>query len=463
MPDQSADLGRAVTACRMCGSGDLERYLDLGYTPPADQFRRADQLDEPSVHFPLRVVACVACGLSQLDYVVRPEILYQDEYPYEASTTRAGRLHFRAFAAHVAKRFGFGERDLAVDIGSNVGELLAGFRKEGVRVVGIDPAANIAAIANERGIPTIADFFGEQSVGEVLREHGQASVVTGTNVFAHVDDLDAFMASVQALLAPGGVFIFEVPYFGNLLRDLEYDTIYHEHLSYVSVRPLIGFFARFGMRIFDIREQDIHGGSFRIFVDRGEHGPATNALSRFLSRERTEGVHDPARLRQFAADVSANRAQLADLLFGLRRRGYRVAGVSAPAKGMTLLNYCHVGTDTLEFVTEKSRLKIGRYTPGAHIPVVADDALLANMPDYALLLAWNFADEIMGNLSEYQAAGGQFILPIPSPRIAGQTRVASLPLARTRHGVRQQRGVEQEAGEKRRGPGSADPDEKVAA
>jgi SAM-dependent methyltransferase len=384
----------------MCGSSDLERYLDLGHTPPADQFRRADQLDEPSVHFPLRVVACTACGLSQLDYVVRPEILYQDEYPYEASTTRAGRLHFRAFAAHVAKRFGFGEHDLAVDIGSNVGELLAGFRKEGMRVAGIDPAANIAAIANERGIPTIADFFGAHSVENVLVDHGQASVITGTNVFAHVDDLDAFMASVQTLLAPNGVFIFEVPYFGNLLRDLEYDTIYHEHLSYVSVRPLVGFFARFGMRIFDIREQDIHGGSFRIFVDRGEHGPATDALGKFLERERTEGVHDPARLRQFAADVRANRAQLADLLFGLRRRGYRVAGVSAPAKGMTLLNYCHIGSDTLEFVTEKSRLKIGRYTPGAHIPVVADEALLANMPDYALLLAWNFADEIMGNLSE---------------------------------------------------------------
>ncbi len=462
MPDQTADLGRVVTSCRMCGSGDLELYLDLGHTPPADQFRRADQLDQPSVHFPLRVVACMTCGLSQLDYVVRPEILYQDEYPYEASTTRAGRLHFRAFAAHVAKRFGFGERDLAVDIGSNVGELLAGFRKEGMRVAGIDPAANIAAIANERGIPTIADFFGAPSVGKVLDEHGQASVITGTNVIAHVDDLGALMTSVQALLAPGGVFIFEVPYFGNLLRDLEYDTIYHEHLSYVSVRPLISFFARFGMRIFDIREQDIHGGSFRIFVDRGEHGPATDALRQFLAREQTERVHDPARLRQFAADVSANRAQLADLLFGLRRRGYRVAGVSAPAKGMTLLNYCHIGRDTLEFVTEKSRLKIGRYTPGAHIPVVADDALLANMPDYALLFAWNFADEIIGNLSEYRAAGGQFILPIPSPRIVGQNRVAS-PLSRTRGGVGRAPDVEQEADEQRLGPGTAGADEKVAA
>lgn len=415
-------LGRNVTACRMCGSGDLERYLDLGHTPPADQFRRADQLAEPSVHFPLRVVLCMSCGLSQLDYAVRPEILYQDEYPYEASTTRAGRLHFRGFAANVARRFGFGERDLAVDIGSNVGELLDGFRKEGLRVAGIDPAANIAAIAEQRGIPTVADFFGDRSVGTVTRAHGLASVITGTNVFAHVDDLNAFMTSVDALLAPDGVFIFEVPYFGNLLRDLEYDTIYHEHLSYISVQPLAAFFRRFGMRVFDIQEQDIHGGSFRIFVDRGEHPVAPDVIPGFIERERIEGARDPARLSQFADDVRENRDRLHAMLHDLRAKGARIAGVSAPAKGMTLLNYCHVGPEILEFVTEKSALKIGRYTPGAHIPVVADDALLANMPDYALLLAWNFADEIMQNLREYHDAGGQFIIPIPAPRIAGVSK-----------------------------------------
>jgi SAM-dependent methyltransferase len=411
-------LGRRVTSCRMCGSGDLEPYLDLGHMPPADQFRRADQLAQPSMHFPLRVVGCTSCGLSQLDYVVRPEILYQDDYPYEASTTRAGRLHFRSFAATVAKRFAFTERDLAIDIGSNVGELLAGFKKEGLRVAGIDPAANIAAIAEERGIPTIADFFGPASVNAILHRHGQASVVTGTNVFAHVDDLNAFMASVNALLAPEGVLILEVPYFGNLLRDLEYDTIYHEHLSYISVAPLAPFFAKFGMRIFDIREQDIHGGSFRIFIDRGSHDVASETLDQFAAREQGEGTRDLPRLRRFAADVRENRRQLMDLLDDLRGQGAHIAGVSAPAKGMTLLNYCRIGTETLDFVTEKSQLKIGRYTPGAHIPVVADDALLTNMPEYALLLAWNFADEIIENLLAYREAGGKFIIPIPMPRVA---------------------------------------------
>ncbi len=420
MLDLTSTLGRPVTTCRMCGSADLEPWLDLGHTPPADQFRRREQLAEPVVSFPLRVVLCVSCGLSQLDYVVRPEILYQDDYPYEASTTRAGRLHFRAFAATVARRFGFGDRDLAVDIGSNVGELLAGFQKEGLRVAGVDPAANIAAIAQERGIPTVADFFGEASARDVIDEHGQASVITGTNVFAHVDDLNAFMTAVDALLAPGGVFIFEVPYFGNLLRDLEYDTVYHEHLSYISVQPLVAFFRRFGMRIFDIQEHDIHGGSFRIFVDRGEHPVAGAPVRAFIERERMEGTRDLARLARFARDVAHNRARLDAMLHGLRSAGARIAGVSAPAKGMTLLNYSRIGTETLDFVTEKSALKIGRYTPGGHIPVVADDALLANMPDYALLLAWNFADEIMQNLREYHEAGGRFIVPIPSPRIVAE-------------------------------------------
>jgi SAM-dependent methyltransferase len=424
-----ATMGREVKACRMCGSGDLGLYLDLGHTPPADQFRRADQLAEPIASFPLQVLLCQRCGLSQLGYVVRPEILYQDEYPYEASTTQAGQRHFRGFASSVAARFGLTERDLAVDIGSNVGVLLSGFQEEGVRVAGIDPAANIAAIAEARGIPTIADFFNQGSVGRVLDAHGAARVITGTNVFAHVDDLKSFMEAVDHLMTPDGVFIFECPYFVNLLQDLEYDTIYHEHLSYVSLRPLIPFFARFGMRIFDVEEVDIHGGSFRVFVDRCRNEVNTKVIDAMLRREERSGAHDIGRLQGFAFDVAENRERLRELVFGLHSRGHRIAGVSAPAKGMTLLNYCGIGADVLEFVTEKSALKIGRYTPGGNIPVLSDDALIERRPDYALLLAWNFAGEIMRNLSDYTASGGRFILPIPEPRVvSAEPRIA---LART--------------------------------
>jgi SAM-dependent methyltransferase len=410
----------------MCGSRELASYLDLGHQPPADSFRRPERLSEPETRFPLRVLLCLECGLSQLSYVVRPEILYQDEYPYEASTTAAGQRHFASFARSVVRQLGLGERDLVVDIGSNVGVLLAAFREAGVRVAGIDPAENIAAIANARGIPTVPSFFGAASVEAVLGEHGPACVVTGTNVFAHIDDLDAFMRDARRLLRPGGVLIIEAPYFVNLIDDLEYDTIYHEHLSYISVRPLVSFLARFGMRIFDVREVDIHGGSFRIFIDGGERPPRSGAAETLLEREERAGAQDLGRLHSFARDVARNREQVAALLYQLRFTGARLAGVSAPAKGMTLLNYCGIDRQTLEFITEKSALKIGRYTPGAHIPVVGDDALVEHRPDFALLLAWNFADEIMANLRPYRDGGGEFIVPIPEPRIvrSGPARTA---------------------------------------
>jgi SAM-dependent methyltransferase len=375
----------------------------------------------------LRVVLCTACGLSQLDYVVRPEVLYQDEYPYESSTTRAGQRHFRAFAASAAARASLERDDLVVDIGSNVGVLLAGFRDEGMRVCGIDPAYNIAEIARDRGIPTVVDFLGPRSVERVLRDHGQAKLITGTNVFAHIDDLDALMRDIDCLLAADGAFVFEAPYFVNLLRDLEYDTVYHEHLSYISLKPLIPFLARHGMRVFDIEEVDIHGGSFRVFIDRGRRDVNAAVIDELLRREARDGAHDLPRLRRFAADVAANRRQLLDLLQEIRGAGRTIVAVSAPAKGMTLLNYCRIGGETLEFATEKSPLKIGRFTPGAHIPVLEDAELLTRQPDFALLLAWNFAEEIMHNLAAYSAAGGQFIIPIPEPRIVGRGVRRSMP------------------------------------
>jgi SAM-dependent methyltransferase len=401
----------------MCGSDNLERYLDLGHTPPADRFIRQEQLDDPVVHFPLQVLLCGECGLSQLGYVVAPDILYQDEYPYEASTTRAGQEHWREFANDVATRFDFGDDPLAVDIGSNVGVLLARFRDEGMRVVGIDPAANIAAIANEAGIETLPELFASDVVDRVVSEHGRASVVTATNVFAHIDDLETFVEALDRLLAPDGIFVIEAPYLVNLISRLEYDTIYHEHLSYLSVRPLARFFERFGMRLFDVREVDIHGGSCRFFIDRAIRPVETETLEGLLAREEQEGLYDPTRLATFASAVEANRRELTELLAGLRAEGQRVVGVSAPAKGMTLLNYCRIGPETLAYVTEKSQLKVGRYTPGTHIRVTSDDELLADAPDVALLLAWNFADEIIENLSAYRDAGGKFIIPIPSPRI----------------------------------------------
>jgi SAM-dependent methyltransferase len=401
----------------MCGSTELHRFLDLGFTPPADQFRRKDQLREPDVYYPLQVMVCDGCGLAQLSHVVSPEVLYRNDYPYESSTTRTGQAHWMEFATSATKRLGLGADDLAVDIGSNVGVLLGAFRANGLKVQGVDPAANIVMLAQANGIDTICDFFNEDTARTIVASKQQASVITATNVFAHVDDLDAFMRSILLLLNENGAFIFEAPYFVNLLKQNEYDTIYHEHLSYLSVKPLVGFFRKHGMEVFDIEERDIHGGSFRVYVGRQGKRPVSGVVAGMVQAEEDMGIYRHDKLAEFAAAVRRNKDELTWLLHSLKHQGKRIAAVSAPAKGMTLLNYCGLDADLLDFVTEKSKLKIGRYTPGAHIPVVSDDELLNQQPDYALLLAWNFAEEIMKNLHEYRKRGGKFIIPIPFPRI----------------------------------------------
>lgn len=401
----------------MCYGRNLHQFLDLGFTPPADQFRRKDQLREPDIYYPLQVNVCDDCGLVQLGYVVSPEVLYRNDYPYESSTTATGHQHWQAFAKSVVAQLDLEQGDLAVDIGSNVGVLLSSFAACGMRVQGIDPAANIVMLARERGVDTICDFFTAAAVAEVIEAKGKAALITATNVFAHVDDLTTFMGNIDNLLDERGVFIFEAPYLVNLLRSNEYDTIYHEHLSYLSVKPLVRFFPQFGMEVFDIQQVDIHGGSFRVFVARKGERAVTGEVDRLLRAEEEAGIYSHDSLAAFAARVAKNKRDLTWLLNSLKHEGKRIVGVSAPAKGMTLLNYCGIDADMLDFVTEKSRLKIGRFTPGAHIPVVSDAELLEKQPDYALLLAWNFATEIMKNLDEFRQRGGKFIIPIPTPTI----------------------------------------------
>ncbi len=402
--------------CRACGADRFGLILDLGFTPPADGFLSAAQLDAPESTFPLRLCRCVECGFLQLDHVVSPELLYQSDYPYESSITQTGLLHWRGMAERIVTRFGLGEKDLAVDIGSNVGVLLGAFKERGLRVQGVDPAPNIVEIAVKGGIDTECAFFGREAVEKILSSKGKARVITGTNVFAHVDDLNALVDAVQALLTDDGVFVIEAPHACTLLEHLEYDTIYHEHLSYISLTPLVPFFARHNMSIVDVEQQAIHGGSLRIYVGKGKHAPSAT-VSALLERERVVLAADSELVTGFAGRVEANRKNLSWLLHSLKHEGKRLVAVSAPAKGMTLLNYCGIGRNLLDFVTEKSTLKVGRFTPGGHIPVLPDSALMEQRPDYALLLAWNFADEIMKNLDAYRQAGGRFIVPIPEPRI----------------------------------------------
>ena len=406
-----------VTHCRICGSGNLFEFLDLGFTPPADQFLREDQLRQPETHYPLNVLMCKDCSLAQLSYVVPGEVLYRRDYPYESSMTQSGQLHWDEFAQTVCKSYGIGKGDLVVDIGSNVGVLLGSFAKQGTNTLGIDPASNIVRIAEKRGIETWDEFFSPRVAVKVVREKGNASVITATNVFAHVDDLKSFMEAVDVLLSKNGLFVFEAPYFGNLINFLEYDTIYHEHLSYLLLEPIIKLADKFGMEVSDVLERDIHGGSFRVFISRIGERPINERVADFLEKEKAGKWNCPDILNDFAQKVMKNREELTSLLNSLKSSGKKVAAVSAPAKGMTLLNYCRLGAETLDFVTEKSSLKIGRHCPGVHIPVLDDDALLRHDIDYALLLAWNFSEEIMNNLKEFREKGGKFIIPIPQPRI----------------------------------------------
>ena len=414
----TSGLYTLVRRCRMCHGTSFSTYLDLGFHPPSDQFRTPDEQDLPEIAYPLRVMLCMTCGLSLLTHVVDPRVLYQYDYPYESSTTRTGKRHWDEYAAAVVRRCGLAADAVVVDIGSNVGTLLESFRSNGMRVLGIDPAPNIVERANANGVDTLCAFFDRASAKEARARIGQAAVVTGTNVFAHIDDLDEIMAAVDALLEPGGAFVFESPHMRQLVAHLAYDTIYHEHLSYLSLKPVMALVARHGYEVFAVEETEIHGGSFRVYIGRTGVHPVDESVGALVALEETAGIHRLEVLQAFAARVAENRERLTWMIEELLHAGKTVVAVSAPAKGMTLLNYCGLRSRQLRFATEKATLKIGRLTPGGHIPIVADATLMTERPDYALLLAWNFAPEIMANLSAYREAGGKFIIPIPEPRIA---------------------------------------------
>jgi len=404
-------------SCRLCGNNKLTQFLDLGYTPPADTFLLKAQLDEPETHYPLKVLRCDSCMFVQLSYVVPPDVLYRNDYPYESSITRTGRKHFDDFAKVIVETYGLADTDLVIDIGSNVGVLLKGFQDRGCRVLGIEPADNIAQIANKNNIQTEPVFFSTDVAKQILSDYGKTKVITASNVFAHIDDLNAVLECLDILLDDDGIFVIEAPYLANLISNLEYDTIYHEHLSYLSIKPLVLFFKNNGFEIFDIQQVDIHGGSIRIFVSRQSSRKISEKVSSIIKIENDNDIYSTINLMSFSNNVKQNRSDLMSLLYSLKSNGKRIAAVSAPAKGMTLLNYCGIGKNILEFVTEKSNLKINKYTPGGHIKVLPDSALVTEEIDYALLLAWNFKDEIMENLSEYRDAGGKFIIPIPNPTI----------------------------------------------
>lgn len=411
--------------CRICKNAQTTKFLRLGPTPLANSFLRANQLDKPEPSFPLDVVFCEECGLVQLDRSVPPEVMFRD-YIYVSSTSQTMPAHFTAYADEIADRFIESPQDLVLEIGSNDGCLLRALQKHRLRALGVEPAANLASTANAAGIATVNDFFCERSAREIRDREGAAKVIIGNNVLAHMGDLQDLVAGLDVLLCPGGVAVFEVPYLIDLLRKDEFDTIYHEHLSYFALRPLQRLFESRGMQVFDVKRLPIHGGSIRVYVSTAGVGVETQpSVEDLLLLEKSERLDSLETYEDFAGRVEKMKHELTTLLSELKASGARIAGYGAPAKGNTLLNHFQIGTELIDFIVDLSPHKQGMYTPGKHIPVLAVDRLLAEQPDYVLLLAWNFAEEILEQQSEYLNRGGKFIVPIPQPKIMARNGCVS--------------------------------------
>lgn len=403
--------------CRACEGRDLALFLSLGPQPLANAFLRSAAEAEGEPCFPLDVYLCRTCSLVQLLDVIDPEVLFRD-YVYVTGISSTIAEHNRRYAERVTSLLGLGAGDLVVEAASNDGSLLKCFQALGVRTLGVEPARNIAAIARAAGIETLDVFFGADTAREVRARHGPARAVIGNNVLAHVDDTRGFLTGCAALVADDGLVITEVPYLGEMIDHLEYDTVYHEHLCYFSVTALMRLAEETGLRIVRVERYGVHGGTIRVYAaparTRGSHAAD---VQRMAEAEQAAGLTTLPRFERFRRDVEANRDRLVAMLEELRAEGRTVAGYGAPAKGNTLLNYCSIGPRLLPYTVDKSPLKVGKLTPGMHIPVLPVETLLERQPDVTLILAWNFAGEIMAQQAEYRRRGGRFLLPVPEPEL----------------------------------------------
>lgn len=398
----------------MCQSKNLKQWLDLGLHPHSDHFHKEK---EAEMFYPLGVSVCEYCGLNQLTYIVAKEELYLKDYLYESSITKTASEHWAEFAKTSSEKVGLGPHSLVVDIGGNDGTLLTKFQALGHEVINVDPTPEAAQIAIDRGVPTIKSFLTHNAMtglltniqwvdGEMVRPGKKIDLIVGANVFAHVDNLDDFMDCIKQGLKDDGVFIFESPYFGEFLKGLEYDTVYHQHLSYLSLKPLVKFLEKHGMEAFDVEQHELHGGGFRVYISRKGQREIHSSVHEMLASETWE-MRD---LEHFAEQTKESREKLNDVVRDIKLQGKSLAVVSTPAKGNTLLNYTGVGR-YVDFATDKSKLKQGRFLPGTGIEVFSDDELVKRQPDYVLVLAWNFFHEITENVKK---AGytGKFIHPL---------------------------------------------------
>ena len=403
--------------CRICSGENLQLVLDLGNQPPANSLLEKTQINEGELKFPLRLYWCSDCFLVQLLDIVSKEHLFQ-HYLYMTSASKPIVSHFEKYAKSVFDQFLKNSNNpLVIEIGSNDGSLLGEFKKLGVQILGIEPASNLAKLSNDLNIDTLNEFF-SLDIAKQITESRTPSVIVANNVIGHIENLHNIMEGIKVLIGKTGVFIFEVPYLIDLIKNLEFDTIYHEHLSYFSLLPLNNLIEQFGLEIFDVQKQDVHGGSIRVFVSVENNFQINDSVKKMINDEHEFGLEKIDVYKIFSVKIGELKKDLKQVLVDLKKEGKSIFGYGAPAKGNVLLNYCDIDNSILEFIIDTTPIKQGKFTPGTHIPIVSPSNIMKKgVGGTALLLAWNYEREILEKEKESRNNGGKFVIPIPSPVI----------------------------------------------
>ena len=406
-------------ACRFCKLPLEHTFVDLGMTPVSNENVKAEDADKAEKFYPLHAYVCDGCRLVQLGESEQPENLFHGDYAYFSSYSDSWLQHASDYVEMMIARFGLGPKSQVVELASNDGYLLQFFHKQEIPVLGVEPSENVAQAAMDKGIPTLVKFFGAATAGELSESGKQADLIIGNNVLAHVPDISDFVSGIKILLKPDGLVTIEFPHIMRLMERNQFDTIYHEHFSYLSILAVQKIFAHHGLELFDVEELSTHGGSLRIFAHHAEDNTRKmqNSVTELLDRERENGLASLEAYHAFQEKVKRTKRELLSFLIEAKSRDKRIVGYGAPAKGNTLLNYCGIRTDFLEYTVDRSPQKQGRLLPGTRIPIEAPEHIFETKPDYVLILPWNIKDEIMTQMAGIRDWGGEFVIPIPSVEV----------------------------------------------
>lgn len=405
-----------INGCQICGTTKLIPVMNLGHHAPCDSLLWPKQLQQPEKTYPLNLVRCPECSLVQIDFAVNPEELFFPEYPYRSGITSSLVNNLRSTGPTIMERHGIAAGNLAIDIGSNDGTLLSGFRDAGMRVLGVEPT-NIAKIANESGIETIQEFFGEDLANKIVKKYGKAKVVTAANMFAHVSKLGSLIRGVEALLDNGGLFVTESHYLADLIETVQYDSVYHEHLKYYSVRSIIRLFDYYDFTVVDVDRIPNYGGSIRVYAMKGKNQHVNESVRNLLDEEKKMGLYDTPIFDRFVQQVRDSKKALQKLVVDVHARGERLVGIGSPGRASTLLSYCNIDPDLMSYIAEQSTsLKLGLFMPGTHIPIVDEELMFTEQPEYAVMLSWHYWEPIVAKLRA-KGLRSKIVLPLPAVRL----------------------------------------------